>query len=151
MYRTPPAPFKTWTEYREARDAFYNSPEWLELRKKVIQKSDGRCVYCKKYPTATNPTNIDHRIPLCKRWDLRLTIGNLQVTCHKCNVLKSGMTHRQFLRKIRAPEYLRKLALSAKGKRKRRLMREIHAKERQQRASEKAKRDNATFWANYLK
>ena len=97
MFKIPPAPFKTWGEYRVARDAFYRSAEWLEIRRKVIQNSDGRCVYCGKYPTKDNPINIDHRIPLCKRWELRLSLSNLQLTCHKCNKYKSGMSHKQML------------------------------------------------------
>lgn len=125
MFRKAPAPFTTWGEYREARDAFYKSPGWLAIREQVIAKSDGRCVYCKCVPTHKNPINIDHKVPLCKRWDRRLDITNLQVTCHRCNEMKSGSTHKQFSRLMRTPEYLQGLAMKAKGKRKRRLLKEI--------------------------
>ena len=66
-----PEPFNSWDENFEARNAFYHSDEWSELRRQVIERSDGKCVYCGHKPTPYNPINIDHRIPLCKRWDLR--------------------------------------------------------------------------------
>lgn len=144
MFRKPPVPFTTWDQYREARDAFYLSPEWQEIRKKVIQRSDGRCVYCKRLPTKDNPINIDHRIPLCKNWDLRLCLTNLQVTCQTCNIKKSGMSHKQMLRKISG---------GAKKKTRRQMRAErLRAKQKRQREKdEKQRKINASFWSTYLK
>lgn len=145
MFKNPPVPFTTWDEYRAARDAFYLSPEWQEIRKQVIRNSDGRCVYCKRFPTRDNPINIDHRIPLCKRWDLRLCLNNLQLTCQACNIKKSGMSHKRMLRKISGG------AKKKKGKKKMRAERLRAKQERQRKKDEKQKRINASFWSTYLK
>lgn len=147
---TPPSPFISWEEYRIARDAFYQSEEWREIRKKVIKNSDCRCVYCKKYPTDDNPINIDHRIPLCKRWDLRLCLCNLQVTCHKCNKLKSGMSHVKMLKKSNPLECLDK-QVKKKKKKEKRLERLRAKKLKEQKIAEKQKQINIKFFSEYLK
>lgn len=143
MFKSPPVPFQTWDEYRAARDAFYQSPEWKEIRKRVIEKSDGRCVYCKRIPTRGNPINIDHRIPLCKNWGLRLSLSNLQVTCHECNKKKSGMSHKRMLKKINKEK--------KNTPKKTRIERKLARLEREQRKKAKQKAANSAFWATYLK
>lgn len=147
MVKVPPAPFLTWDEYRKARDEFYLSSEWRELRKQVIQNSDGRCVYCKRIPTKDNPINIDHRIPLCKNWDLRLSLDNLQLTCHECNKKKSGMSHKRMLKKMNKQRNKEKKKVSKKL----RLERKLARRAREQRKQEKQKAVNAAFWATYLR
>lgn len=136
MFRKPPVPFKTWDEYRTERDAFYMSPEWREIRKRVIKKSDGRCVYCGKKPTPDNPINIDHRVPLCKNWNLRLCLGNLQVTCRRCNLEKSGCSHKKMLKKMRRRAGLEKKAIK---------------KAKKTRKKTEQERKNNLFWSEYLK
>lgn len=92
-----PKPFTTWDEYRTARDQFYASDEWKALRRKIIARKDPHCVYCGRLPTPQNPLNVDHRKPLCRAWRSRLDPNNLQITCHECNLKKSGLTHKQML------------------------------------------------------
>ena len=141
-----PNPFNSWEEYFSARDAFYKSTEWKELRKIVIENNDCKCVYCGREPTKDNPINIDHIQPLCKRWDLRLDINNLQITCSECNKRKGGKSHKRFKKTFEPkPKYNQ---LSRKQKRKERLKRK-KIREEKQRIEQKRKND--AFFANYLK
>lgn len=141
MYRKPPKPFTSWSEYLTERDAFYQSKEWKMLRQEVINENECRCVYCKRVPSKANPINVDHRVPLCKRWDLRLCKDNLQITCMQCNRLKGGRSHNKMLKLfgVLPKKKKRSNTVSEKNKRRKKL------------AQERKKRQNDSFWANYLK
>jgi 5-methylcytosine-specific restriction endonuclease McrA len=140
-----PEPFNSWDEYFEARNAFYHSDEWRELRRQVIERSDGKCVYCGRKPTPYNPINIDHRIPLCKRWDLRNKLTNLQLTCSECNKIKGGKSHIR-MKKMFEPKS--KTKLTKKERRKRKLERQ---RQREEKLRAEQKRKNDSFFADYLK
>lgn len=140
MMRKPPKPFKTWQEYLDARDSFYVSPAWHKLRQEVLKENEHRCVYCKRVPTKDNPVNIDHRVPLCKNWGLRLCKSNLQITCAQCNKMKGGMSHKRMLKLFGL--------LPKKKKKKQKISQK--AVLRKQRQLEQQKRQNASFWASYL-
>lgn len=141
-----PNPFNSWDEYFEARNAFYHSDEWRELRKQVIERSDGKCVYCGRRPTTSNPINIDHRIPLCRRWDLRNCLANLQLTCSECNKIKGGKSHAK-MKKLFEPKDIKKKL----SKKERRRLREERRKKREEKQRAEQKRKNDAFFANYLK
>lgn len=133
-----PHPFKSWEAYFVAREMFYHSEGWKRLRQEVIDESDGRCVYCHCVPTKDNWIEVDHRIPLHRRWDLRYAKSNLQVTCHRCNQRKKGFTHSQMCRfmgpkKPKAPKPVTK------------------AEARRIRAQERNKVASSEFWKEYLK
>ena len=143
MFRKPPKPFSSWSEYKAARDSFYESPEWKSLRQKIIALSDGKCVYCGRVPTKENPINIDHRIPLWKRWDLRLCAFNLQFTCEDCNKKKNGNSHKKML-----------VAMGLVQKKRNKITRSEKRKKKQARAlatEQRKKQEDALFWKDYLK
>lgn len=56
-------------------------------RKKVLEKNDYKCVFCKRGPPEVK-LHIDHIIPVSKGGTNDLS--NLQVTCASCNLTKSN-------------------------------------------------------------
>ena len=133
-----PRPFKSWDAYFVAREIFYHSEGWKRLRQEVIDESDGRCVYCHCTPTKDNWIEVDHRIPLHRRWDLRYVKSNLQVTCHRCNQRKKGFSHSQMCRFMRP-----KKVTATKPDPAENLFRK--------RAEERHQAVNKEFWKEYLK
>lgn len=58
-------------------------------RKKIIERENGQCTYCKAFPTGTALT-IDHIIPLVRGGTD--TEDNLTVACRSCNSKKRDKT-----------------------------------------------------------
>ena len=69
---------------------FYQSAEWKRARFDVLRRNP-RCAYCGNSAANGARMNVDHIKPLSRRWDLRLTPGNLQTTCASCNWGKGGL------------------------------------------------------------
>lgn len=91
-----PTGFATWETYLKARTAFYASPEWAEIRKRVFAAYPAKCAFCGTMHTAENPLQVDHKEPLWRAWYRRLDFSNLQILCAKCNNAKGGLTDREF-------------------------------------------------------
>lgn len=71
-------------------DEFLNSPEWLDLRYRVLQKRGGVCELCGARGSANNPIQCDHIKPRSKHPELALVETNIQVLCRHCNMGKSN-------------------------------------------------------------
>lgn len=71
-------------------DAFHESREWLELRYRVLKRSNGCCELCGGRGSAENPIQCDHIKPRSKHPELALVESNIQVLCKFCNLGKSN-------------------------------------------------------------
>ena len=91
-----PTGFYSWESYFKAREAFYSSTEWLNMRKRVFATHPHKCAHCGHLGTPDNELQVDHKIPLWRAWSRRLDFGNLQILCARCNLAKGGMTDREF-------------------------------------------------------
>ncbi len=71
-------------------DDFYQSREWLDLRYRVLRKSNGCCQLCGNRGTDDAPLHCDHIKPRSKHPELELSESNIQVLCKNCNLGKSN-------------------------------------------------------------
>lgn len=71
-------------------DPFYESREWLDLRYRVLRRSNGCCQLCGNRGTDDAPLHCDHIEPRSKRPELALVESNIQVLCKFCNLGKSN-------------------------------------------------------------
>lgn len=67
-----------------------NRRKFSDYEKKTIYaKSNGKCVLCGKSVKFKKMT-VDHKIPLSQGGTNAME--NLQLSCHTCNLMKSGLT-----------------------------------------------------------
>lgn len=72
-------------------DDFYKSREWRELRVRVLEKYECKCMMCGRSPKDHGIViHVDHIKPRSKYPELSLRINNLQILCADCNVGKSN-------------------------------------------------------------
>lgn len=71
-------------------DPFFYSQRWLEVRYRVLQRSNGACQCCGHRAAADNPLQVDHIKPRSKYPELQLDPENLQVLCRHCNLGKGN-------------------------------------------------------------
>jgi len=69
---------------------FYSSPEWIALRKRVIQEEGRVCADCGKQIKNDVDVTVDHKFPRSKYGNLELDRKNLRVLCRKCNSKKGA-------------------------------------------------------------
>lgn len=69
-----------------------------EIRTKVYNRSEGRCVYCGNFIPFDEMT-IDHIIPLSRGGTNHET--NLQCCCLECNRMKQDLLERDFYKKMK--------------------------------------------------
>lgn len=69
---------------------FYQSPEWLEVRYRVLKRFGGCCMCCGVRPGLDKNVHVDHIKPRSKYPELELDPNNLQVLCHDCNIGKGA-------------------------------------------------------------
>jgi len=70
---------------------FYNSREWRELRVRVLEKYQCRCMMCGRSPKDHGVViHVDHIKPRSKYPELSLEFTNLQLLCEDCNLGKSN-------------------------------------------------------------
>lgn len=63
-------------------DAFYDSPEWRELRGRVIARDGSRCTVARLLGGACAGTlHVHHIEPVAERYDLRLDEDNCATAC----------------------------------------------------------------------
>lgn len=69
---------------------FYSSPEWIAIRKQVLQEEGRICAICRKRIKRDADLTVDHKLPRSKYPDKELDRANLQVLCRKCNSAKGA-------------------------------------------------------------
>jgi 5-methylcytosine-specific restriction endonuclease McrA len=74
--------------YGPRSDDFYDSPSWLKVRYHRLLMSRGCCECCGHRGNPDNPLHVDHIKPRSKYPEIALTVSNLQVLCHDCNIGK---------------------------------------------------------------
>lgn len=85
--------YETWVEersyttpyYTPQKKTFYDSPEWLALRRKVFDKYEHRCAKC---GDDERTLQVDHVKSRFYFPELALDINNLQILCKRCNADK---------------------------------------------------------------
>lgn len=71
--------------------SFYSSREWLQLRVRVLEKYECKCMMCGRSPKVHGVIiHVDHIKPRSKFPELALEFSNLQVLCEECNMGKSN-------------------------------------------------------------
>lgn len=71
-------------------DKFYISPEWRELRYKVLDTYGNRCMACGRSPRNRVVIHVDHILPRSIYPELALIFENMQILCEDCNQGKSN-------------------------------------------------------------
>ncbi len=74
---------------RAARDEFFASQEWKDLRWIILKRDGHRCRGCGAIDCRLH---VDHIEPVSMNWDRRADPTNLQVLCEECNMGK-GRDH----------------------------------------------------------
>lgn len=70
---------------------FYSSREWRELRVRVLEKYECKCMMCGMSPKEHGIViHVDHIKPRSKHPELSLDFSNLQLLCSNCNRGKSN-------------------------------------------------------------
>lgn len=64
---------------------FYKSKEWKKTSNLIKIRDLGLCQQCKREGRTTFADMVHHKIPLQKRWDLRLDWSNLESLCIDCH------------------------------------------------------------------
>lgn len=77
-------------DWKKAYDGFYVSADWKRIRYQALKRDKGICQCCGASAATGAQMNVDHIEALSKRWDLRLTLSNLQTLCAQCNEGKGG-------------------------------------------------------------
>lgn len=76
---------------KKADYSFYRSREWLELRVRVLEKYECKCMMCGRSPKFHRVViHVDHIKPRSKFPHLSLDFNNLQLLCAACNLGKSN-------------------------------------------------------------
>ena len=73
-----------------AREAFYGSSEWRQVRAAVIRAQGARCASCGRSIRNQIDVTVDHIRPRSKHPQLALAVENLQVLCRGCNSRKGA-------------------------------------------------------------
>ncbi|MFC1869686.1 HNH endonuclease [Chloroflexota bacterium] len=74
----------------EEQEIFYDSPEWMVMRSKVIEEEGPVCNECKKNIPVKRDISVDHIKPRSKYPELALDRTNLRVLCRSCNSRKGA-------------------------------------------------------------
>ncbi len=76
---------------RKDNESFYTSREWLELRVRVLEKYECKCMMCGRSPKYHEVViHVDHIKPRSRHPELSLSINNLQLLCSDCNIGKGN-------------------------------------------------------------
>ncbi len=79
-----------------ASNEFLKSYKWRELRQKVLDKYDGRCMCCGATASDDIYLCVDHIKPRKTHPELALDINNLQILCNACNHGKANWNSRDW-------------------------------------------------------
>ena len=69
---------------------FYKTPEWRNIRYKVLETAGNRCSACGRSPKEGVIIHVDHILPRSIFPEKALDLNNLQVLCEDCNIGKSN-------------------------------------------------------------
>jgi hypothetical protein len=78
---------RNYRALRNSSNKFFESPEWMALRYRVLKKFGARCLCCGRGAPEVK-IHVDHIKPRSKYPDLALMEDNLQVLCEPCNLGK---------------------------------------------------------------
>lgn len=70
---------------------FYNTPEWKQLRYRVLREYGPVCMLCGSSPRTGAVVQVDHIRPRSIYPELAFDFHNLQVLCKICNEGKSNI------------------------------------------------------------
>lgn len=73
-------------QLKKCNITFYNSLEWRNLRKLVLNSYQNKCMKC----GSINCLHVDHILPRSKFKHLELDFNNMQILCIYCNTAKSN-------------------------------------------------------------
>ena len=73
---------------QEEERLFYSSPEWRQIRTRVMKKYGKVCSECGLWIKNNLDVTVDHIQPRSKYPELALNIENLRVLCRSCNSQK---------------------------------------------------------------
>ena len=71
----------------------------VDILKQVFEKSNGKCLYCKKKITIWD-FSLDHKIPFALKGNNNKS--NLAACCLKCNINKSIKSVKEYLKELKA-------------------------------------------------
>ena len=69
---------------------FYSSPEWIKMRRQVIEEDGRICARCGNEIISDDDVTVDHKKPRSKYPALSLKRDNLRVLCRSCNSSKGA-------------------------------------------------------------
>ncbi len=69
---------------------FYQTPEWRELRYRVLEHYGNKCMACGRGPSVGIIIHVDHILPRSIYPEHALNFDNMQVLCEDCNIGKSN-------------------------------------------------------------
>jgi len=69
---------------------FYQTPEWRDLRYRVLKSYGNKCAACGRSPRDGVIIHVDHILPRSIYPEHALTFNNMQVLCEDCNLGKSN-------------------------------------------------------------
>lgn len=76
---------------KKSNSCFYSSDEWQELRVRVLEVYECKCMMCGRSPRSHGIViHVDHIKPRSKFPHLSLTFDNLQLLCAACNLGKKN-------------------------------------------------------------
>lgn len=87
-------------ERDEFSKTFYNSKEWIKVRKIKLQMNP-LCEECKKNGTFVKAVIVDHIIPI-KQGGAKFDLSNLQCLCWSCHSRKSIIEGSRFGKNVQA-------------------------------------------------
>lgn len=67
-------------------------------KKTIYEKYNGRCAICGE-PIGFKNLTLNHKVPLSKGGTNEFE--NLQLACRECNLMKKGLTEKEFQKKVR--------------------------------------------------
>jgi 5-methylcytosine-specific restriction endonuclease McrA len=75
---------------------FYQSPEWMRVRRRVLVRDNYCCVLCKMSVRAKKQSRVDHIVPLKKDYSRRFDMTNLRTLCPACdNARHRGKSYKE--------------------------------------------------------
>lgn len=81
---------------KNKHEGFYLSPQWLDLRTRVLETFGSVCMCCGARPDSDAVIQVDHIKPMSTHPELALEFDNLQVLCMPCNLGKSNKTQKDY-------------------------------------------------------
>lgn len=96
--QSPAERHRLYDKHRRDQKAkrFYNSVEWLLVRKQTLIRDHGICQDCLDNKQVTPADVVDHIKPIEHFWELRLTLSNLRSLCHMHHNRKTAEDKRKY-------------------------------------------------------